>query len=57
MKKTSPEFNRFNRTMQQLVKVPHSNIKAKLEAEKSAKQERKAKRASASRDSGDREGA
>ena len=34
------EFEKFNKTMQQLIKVPHSKIKAKLDAEKAAKRKR-----------------
>lgn len=41
------EFEKFNNTMRKLVKVPHSEIKAKLDAEKAAKK-RKPKRTSAS---------
>jgi hypothetical protein len=41
------EFDNFDRTMRQLIAVPHSEIKAKLEAEKRAKQKRKAKKPSA----------
>jgi len=44
------EFDKFDRTMRELMKVPHSEIKAKLDAEKRAKQERKAKKPSASDD-------
>lgn len=40
------EFETFNRTMRELMKVPHSEIKAKLDAEKKAKK-RKAKKPSA----------
>jgi hypothetical protein len=40
------EFDRFKNFMQRLVAVPHSEIKAKLDAEKREKQARKAKRAS-----------
>jgi hypothetical protein len=47
MNKNSPEFERFDSTMRKLMKVPHSTIKAKLEAEKAAKK-RKPKRTSAS---------
>jgi hypothetical protein len=54
MKKPN-EYENFDRTMQQLMRVPHSKIKVKLDAEKAAKK-RKAK-PSASRDSSDREGA
>ena len=47
------EFDRFDETMRQLMQVPRSTIKAKLDAEKRAKtKKRKPKRASASRDSG-----
>jgi len=56
VKREIREFENFDRTMRQLMKVPHSKIKAKLEAEKTAKK-RKPKRTSASRDSNDREGA
>ena len=49
MEKNS-EFQNFDRTMRQLIKVPHSEIKAALDAEKAEKQEkkRKAKKPSAS---------
>lgn len=46
MKKSS-EFGNFDRTMRDLIKVPHSEIKTKLDAEKAAKK-RKPKKASAS---------
>lgn len=56
--KTSDEYRKFDNTMEQLLKVPHSEIKAKLDAEKAAKtKKRKPKKTSASRDSSDREGA
>ena len=35
--KTNKEFDRFDQTMRKLLKVPHSEIKEKLEAEKKAK--------------------
>lgn len=35
--KPSPEFEKFDRTMDDLLKVPHSEIKAKLDAERLAK--------------------
>jgi hypothetical protein len=41
------EFNKFDETMKKLMKVPHSEIKAKLDAEKKAKK-RKPKKISAS---------
>lgn len=40
------EFDNFDQTMRRLIQVPHSEIKAKLEAEKRKK--RKAKKPSAS---------
>ena len=45
-KRTSTEYDNFDRTMRDLVKIPHSEIKAKLDAEKKAKK-RKAKKISA----------
>jgi hypothetical protein len=46
--KKEPEFENFDRTMRSLLKVPHSEIKAKLEAEKKAKKRKKSKVSSAS---------
>jgi len=40
----SPEYKNFDRTMQALIKVPHSEIKAKLDAEKAAKKRRNLRR-------------
>lgn len=54
MRKTE-EFKKFDRAMEQLLKVPHSEIKKQLEVEKEEKRKRKAKKTSgrdASRDSG-----
>jgi hypothetical protein len=42
--KSTKEFDNFDRTMRKLMTVPHSEIKAKLEAEKAEKSSRKAKR-------------
>jgi hypothetical protein len=39
--KHKSEFENFDNTMRQLVKVPHSEIKAKLEAEKVEKEKNK----------------
>jgi len=53
--KVNPEYDNFNSLLGRLLKVPHSEIKAKLDAERRAKTRRKArktKRASADRDSG-----
>jgi hypothetical protein len=38
------EFNNFDRTMRDLMKVPHEEIKAELDAEKAQKPKRKAKK-------------
>jgi hypothetical protein len=43
------EFDRFTGFMKRLVAVPHTEIKAKLDAEKRAKTRKKAKLSSASR--------
>ena len=47
MSKANQEFEKFDSTMRKLMKVPHSAIKAKLDAEKAAKT-RKPKKTSAS---------
>jgi hypothetical protein len=39
-KKTQTEFEAFDNTMRKLISVPHSEIKAKLDEEKAAKQQR-----------------
>ena len=46
-KNTEGDFDRFTGFMRQLVAVPHSEIKAKLDAEKAAK--KRTPKASASR--------
>lgn len=52
----SKEYERFDHAMEQLLKVPHSEIKKKLDQEKAEKKKRKAAKkpseSSASRDSG-----
>ena len=40
----SKEFEKFDNTMRHLMKVPHDEIKAKLEAEKAEKAKRPKKR-------------
>ena len=45
--KDTSEYDNFDHMMQKLIKVPHSDIKAKLDAEKAAKK-RKPKRVFAS---------
>jgi hypothetical protein len=47
--KQSKEYENFDRLMTQLLSVPHSEIKARLDAEKAARQKkRKAKKPSVS---------
>ena len=48
MKKSSNEYDNFAALLKSVVQVPHSDIKAKLDAEKAAKK-RRVKRASSSR--------
>ena len=43
MKKIT-EFENFERTVRELLKVPHTEIKAKLDAEKQKKKDKKVKR-------------
>jgi hypothetical protein len=43
------EFSKFHETMRKLIKIPHSELKAKLDAERAQKiQKRKVKKPSAS---------
>ena len=44
MMKKNKEYENFERTMTELLKVPHSEIKAKLDAEKAAKKRKKFKK-------------
>jgi hypothetical protein len=48
-KNPTGDFGQFTNFMKRLLAVPHSEIKAKLDAEKRAKARRKSKRTSASR--------
>lgn len=41
----SKEYENFDRTMRVLIRVPHSEIKAKLDAEKLEKKKKKAAKA------------
>jgi len=50
MKKKSSEYASFENLTRQLMSVPHSEIKAKLDAEKAAKKRKKPKNSSASRE-------
>ncbi len=40
-KSTSIEYDTFEHTVRELLKVPHASIKAKLDEEKAAKKKRK----------------
>jgi hypothetical protein len=48
--KRETEYESFDRTMRQLLKVPHGVIKAKIEEERFAKKRKKAKQSSVSRE-------
>lgn len=48
-KTTSSEYRDFDRTMRELIKIPHRVIKERLDAEKQAKKQKKLKVSSASR--------
>jgi hypothetical protein len=42
--KTKNQYDRFENLVSNLIKVPHSEIKAKLDAEKKAKAQKKARK-------------
>lgn len=48
------EYDKFERTVTDLLKVPHSEIKEQLEAERKAKKRKKSKTSSVSREASDR---
>ena len=48
MTREKSEFKNFESLVSRLVKVPHSEIKAKLDEEKAAKKRKKSKKSSAS---------
>ncbi len=50
MKKKPNEYSNFENLTRQLVSVPHSEIKEKLDVEKKAKERKKSKKSSASRE-------
>jgi len=50
MKKATSEFENFDRAMREILKVPHGEIKTKLDEEKAAKERKKSKKSSASRE-------
>jgi len=53
--KTSSEYAAFENLLRRVVQVPHSEIKAKLDAEKRAKKRKRAKTSPASRASGEKD--
>jgi hypothetical protein len=53
-KQSQTEFDKFDYALTELLKVRHSEIKAKLDAEKQAKKRKKARKSSASREANDR---
>jgi len=48
------ELDRFTKLAEGLLRVPHSEIKEKLDEEKAAKKRKKSKKSSASREANDR---
>jgi hypothetical protein len=50
MTKKNTEYEAFENLARKLVSVPHSEIRAKLDAEKEAKKQKKAKKSSVSRE-------
>lgn len=48
-----PQFENFDVLLKRLLKVTHSEIKSKLDAEKQTKKPKKSKKSSASREAGD----
>jgi hypothetical protein len=52
MKTKTNEYKKFEELAGNVLAVPHSEIKAKLDAEKAAKKRKKPKRSSASREAG-----
>ncbi len=43
-KQSTNEYEQFDRTMRELLKVPHREIKAQIDAEKAAKKKKKNER-------------
>jgi len=52
--KNSNAFDKFDQMTRELLRVPHSEVKAKLEAEKAAKKRKKSRKSSACREANDR---
>ena len=55
MKTKRTEYDRLADLLSRLVKVPHSEIKAKLDAEKQAKKREKSRKSSASREANEQD--
>lgn len=55
MKTSSSEFKRFDETMERILRVPHSEIKAKLNAEKVQKTRKRKPKKTSAHERGDRE--
>jgi hypothetical protein len=53
--KTRSGYDNFDRTMKQLIKVSHADIKAKLDAEKAAKKKKRKSRETSASDRASRE--
>jgi predicted GIY-YIG superfamily endonuclease len=53
--KTSDQYTAFENLLKRVIRVPHSEIKEKLEAEKRTKKEKRPKTSDASRASGDKD--
>jgi hypothetical protein len=53
--KTSGEYTAFENLLRRVIQVPHSEIKAKLEAEKQQKKEKRTKTSDASRASNEKD--
>lgn len=52
---TSVEYTAFENLLRRVVQVPHSEVKATLEAEKCTKKEKRPKTSDASREDGDKD--
>jgi len=50
LRQKSLEYEKFSHLADELLKVPHSQLKAKLDEEKQAKKRKKSKKSSASRE-------
>ena len=53
--KTESEYDRFENLAREVLRVSHAEVKAKLEAEKRAKKQKKSRISSASREAGDKD--